>query len=113
MKPTTGQAPTYQNTIPPVRLKRAMMPMRMAKPAGAKDRCGEIVTEKTDLSMCASLSILAFEFHGQGPMARLQKLKPEATAEVFRRFEAATPEPKGELQSVNAYTLLVAVVLSA
>jgi endonuclease III len=63
--------------------------------------------------MCASLSILAFEFHGQGPMARLQKLKPEATAEVFRRFEAATPEPKGELQSVNAYTLLVAVVLSA
>jgi endonuclease-3 len=46
-------------------------------------------------------------------MARLRKLKPEAVAEVFRRFEAATPEPKGELQWVNTYTLLVAVVLSA
>lgn len=33
--------------------------------------------------------------------------------EAFRRFHAANPEPKGELQSVNPYTLLVAVVLSA
>ena len=31
----------------------------------------------------------------------------------FARFEARDPEPKGELESVNAYTLLVAVVLSA
>ncbi|WP_127903117.1 endonuclease III [Solirhodobacter olei] len=33
--------------------------------------------------------------------------------EVFRRFQAAEPEPKGELAHVNAYTLLVAVALSA
>lgn len=33
--------------------------------------------------------------------------------EMFRRFEAANPEPKGELHSVNAFTFLVAVVLSA
>ncbi|MDF3063656.1 MAG: nth, partial [Microvirga sp.] len=33
--------------------------------------------------------------------------------EVFRRFQAANPEPKGELEHVNPYTLLVAVVLSA
>jgi endonuclease-3 len=33
--------------------------------------------------------------------------------EAFRRFEAANPEPKGELQHVNPFTLLVAVVLSA
>ena len=33
--------------------------------------------------------------------------------EAFRRFSAANPEPKGELQYVNPYTLLVAVVLSA
>jgi endonuclease-3 len=46
-------------------------------------------------------------------MARARKLKPEAIAEVFRRFQAANPEPRGELQSVNTYTLLVAVVLSA
>ena len=33
--------------------------------------------------------------------------------EAFRRFAAARPEPKGELQHVNPFTLLVAVVLSA
>jgi endonuclease-3 len=33
--------------------------------------------------------------------------------EAFRRFRAAVPEPKGELQHINPYTLLVAVVLSA
>ena len=34
-------------------------------------------------------------------------------AEAFRRFKAAKPEPKGELQHINPFTLLVAVVLSA
>jgi endonuclease III len=33
--------------------------------------------------------------------------------EVFTRFRTAEPEPKGELEHVNAYTLLVAVALSA
>jgi endonuclease-3 len=33
--------------------------------------------------------------------------------EVFRRFAEAEPAPKGELSHVNAYTLLVAVALSA
>ncbi len=33
--------------------------------------------------------------------------------EMFRRFHAADPEPKGELDYTNTFTLLVAVVLSA
>lgn len=33
--------------------------------------------------------------------------------EIFKRFESHNPEPKGELNSVNTYTLLVAVILSA
>lgn len=33
--------------------------------------------------------------------------------EIFRRFAIQRPEPKGELEHVNAFTLLVAVVLSA
>ena len=33
--------------------------------------------------------------------------------EIFRRFSVQRPEPKGELEYVNAFTLLVAVVLSA
>ncbi|MFN3645594.1 MAG: endonuclease III [Gemmobacter sp.] len=39
---------------------------------------------------------------------------PYATIrEIFTRFHAAEPEPKGELHHTNAYTLLVAVALSA
>ncbi|MEP3332749.1 endonuclease III [Sedimentitalea sp.] len=33
--------------------------------------------------------------------------------EIFSRFHAAEPEPKGELDHVNVYTLVVAVALSA
>jgi endonuclease-3 len=33
--------------------------------------------------------------------------------EIFRRFSVQRPEPKGELEHLNAFTLLVAVVLSA
>lgn len=33
--------------------------------------------------------------------------------EIFRRFSATNPEPKGELEHTSPYTLLVAVVLSA
>jgi endonuclease-3 len=38
---------------------------------------------------------------------------PEEIHEIFRRFSVQRPEPKGELEHVNPYTLLVAVVLSA
>jgi endonuclease-3 len=39
---------------------------------------------------------------------------PYATLrEIYRRLAAERPEPKGELEHVNAYTLLVAVALSA
>jgi endonuclease-3 len=44
------------------------------------------------------------------------KPKPWTSAEVyeaFSRFRNANPEPKGELEHLNPYTLLVAVVLSA
>jgi endonuclease III len=43
-------------------------------------------------------------------------VKPWTNAQVteaFRRFQAASPEPKTELRHINPFTLLVAVVLSA
>jgi len=46
--------------------------------------------------------------HGDLP----QWTKPEIE-EAFRRFEAANPVPRGELEHINPFTLLVAVVLSA
>jgi endonuclease III len=65
------------------------------------------------------------------PAARLKGVKAQAKADVeaahgelpqwtkaeieeaFRRFAAANPNPRGELQSINPFTLLIAVVLSA
>src|SRR5262245_1159785 len=38
---------------------------------------------------------------------------PAEVSEAFRRLRAARPEPKGELEHVDPYTLLIAVVLSA
>jgi endonuclease-3 len=40
-------------------------------------------------------------------------MKPEAINEFFARLSALNPEPKGELEYSNPFTLLVAVVLSA
>jgi endonuclease III len=49
----------------------------------------------------------------RGFMARARRLTSQEIEEVFRRFHEIEPEPKGELDSVNAFTFLVAVVLSA
>ncbi len=38
---------------------------------------------------------------------------PAEIHEIFRRFSVQRPEPKGELEHVNTFTLLVAVMLSA
>jgi len=51
------------------------------------------------------------------PKARPARVRsiytPDEIREIFRRFSVQRPEPKGELEHVNAFTLLVAVVLSA
>ncbi|MCV3736327.1 endonuclease III [Rhizobium sp. TRM96647] len=38
---------------------------------------------------------------------------PDEIREIFRRFSIQRPEPKGELEHVNPFTLVVAVALSA
>jgi len=45
--------------------------------------------------------------------ARRKAVDAATVHEIFSRLRAANPEPKGELEYVNPYTLLVAVVLSA
>ncbi len=40
-------------------------------------------------------------------------LPPEKAREIFARFAATMPDPKTELQYINPFTLLIAVVLSA
>ena len=43
----------------------------------------------------------------------MRQLDYHAMTEIFSRFRERMPEPKGELDHVNAYTLVVAVALSA
>ena len=42
-----------------------------------------------------------------------KRLSPAEVEAIFAAFKKANPEPKGELVAPNAFTLLVAVVLSA
>jgi endonuclease III len=53
---------------------------------------------------------------GRSPARKAKIPQPAsdaAVAAIFAAFQQIEPEPKGELDHVNAYTLLVAVVLSA
>jgi endonuclease-3 len=70
----------------------------------------------------ALLALTAVNYNAVMPAAKTQakpKARKSATAdaarihEIFARLRAQNPEPRGELESVNPYTLLVAVVLSA
>jgi endonuclease-3 len=49
----------------------------------------------------------------RGKAARPKRWTDAEVAEAFGRLAARDPEPKGELEHVNDFTLLVAVVLSA
>jgi len=80
-------------------LPKKSSPARDAKTPPAK----KAVTKKT----------VAKKPLAKKPRDRIKALDPSDVEEVFRRFHNIEPEPKGELEHVNAYTLLVAVVLSA
>jgi endonuclease III len=46
-------------------------------------------------------------------MAKARRMSPQEIEEMYRRLQALDPEPRSELASVNDFTFLVAVVLSA
>lgn len=47
------------------------------------------------------------------PKRRKIPYTPDEISEIFRRFSVQRPEPRGELEHVNPFTLVVAVALSA
>lgn len=61
--------------------------------------------------MATRLLRIAFGFGIDGLMTK--QLDYHTIREIFDRFREAEPEPKGELDHVNVYTLVVAVALSA
>ena len=100
----------------------------------AKKTSGKTAKKKVKASAgktAASKTVMALKAAKKGKAAKLKKpaakakadnkamhgkippWKPAEVEEAFRRFQAASPEPKGELIHVNPFTLTVAVVLSA
>ncbi|MDB5571339.1 MAG: nth [Hyphomicrobiales bacterium] len=91
--------------------------MTVKKPSGAK-----IAAPRRRSPTSADLAAVAAPKSRPLPKAvqaaRARKRTPRAVDkatidEIFTRFHRVEPEPKGELEYVNPFTLLVAVVLSA
>ena len=92
-----------------IRAKAAKKPSVPSVPCKTTSKTARKTAKKATASKPAKASAK--------PVAkRSPKPKPWTSAEVheaFSRFRKANPEPKGELEHLNPYTLLVAVVLSA
>jgi endonuclease III len=88
------------------------MPKNSAKKARAKTRA-KAKAEK-GAAKPVKLAKTAPARSARAPKLKAQKpWTPAEVREAFARFQAANPEPKGELEHLNPFTLLVAVVLSA
>jgi endonuclease-3 len=108
-------------TRKPLPKSRATVPQRAGKPkvkskakskakSRAKSKAPAAAIPKREKS--AGKAVTGSRPAGPAP----KKTRPWTPAEVreaFSRFRKANPEPKGELEHLNPYTLLVAVVLSA
>jgi endonuclease-3 len=71
------------------------------------------VTKKTARPAVAKPKAPAKTPHKAAKPKPIKPWTPAEIHEVFSRFRKANPEPRGELEHVNPFTLLVAVVLSA
>ena len=84
----------------PKRIAKAVKKARAGKAAKKKPVKAQVQADKKAL-------------HGETKALYGKPWSKAEIEEAFRRFQAAMPEPKGELHHVNPFTLLVAVVLSA
>ncbi|MTI44389.1 DNA-(apurinic or apyrimidinic site) lyase /endonuclease III [Roseibium hamelinense] len=80
--------------------------MTKTKPAAASK-------SSTNRAKKAKTAKRALSVDNPGRVLKRSRYSKAETYAVFERFHAANPEPEGELNYVNAFTLLVAVVLSA
>src|SRR5215510_5213566 len=86
-----------------------MMARKPARKSSAKRKIKLRVGKRVNVKPAAKRAAADVE----ATQSALQQWTTAQIAEAFRRFKAANPEPKGELQHINSFTLLVAVVLSA
>jgi endonuclease-3 len=103
-----------QSKLKPKSKPAAPMRAKKARPA-AKSMPPRAATKKAKVSK-SKASIKSKASKSKASIKSGASAKPWTPAEVyeaFSRFREANPEPKGELEHLNPYTLLVAVVLSA
>ena len=92
--------------------KRAAKPQRLSDPAPTS---GPISTSKSKQAS-KSLAQIVATVEKRAPKRPMRQAKPVSRAtvtDIFERLQAIDPEPKGELTSLNTFTFLIAVVLSA
>jgi endonuclease III len=91
----------------PVKSKAA----QKARPAGKKLAVKKTVSPKASKKTSSKTTKPPAKASQHQP--KFQRAAPEAIRAMFKAWHAIEPEPKGELEHVNPFTLLVAVVLSA
>ncbi|HRK17610.1 MAG TPA: endonuclease III [Hyphomicrobiaceae bacterium] len=84
-----------------------------AKPAKARPSKIRSVTKSLSKPQPAGKHTAATKAAPPSARSAPRKPDPARIEAIFARFSEREPEPKGELEHVNPYTLLVAVVLSA
>jgi endonuclease-3 len=87
---------------------------QMKRTAPRAPRAGAVERARATPRAAAAPPETALKPGGKSRTARRPKAADPATVhEIFRRFRAANPRPKGDLDFINPFTLLIAVVLSA
>ncbi|MEQ8824534.1 MAG: endonuclease III [Filomicrobium sp.] len=121
---------TTAKAKPPARVSKKSAAAKSAQPATGKTKPKPAspaktakktsATTKKDAARPATKSTAAKSSKSKSSTKPARKkarrrpsVDPAVVHQIFSRFHAIEPEPKGELEHTDAYTLLVAVVLSA
>jgi endonuclease III len=99
----------------PMRAKKARPAAKSVPPrAGTKKaKASKSKASKAKTSKAKTSKAKTSKSKASKSSASTKPWTPAEVYEAFSRFRKANPEPKGELEHLNPYTLLVAVVLSA
>lgn len=109
-EPKPGRDPQGAASLGGKKEARARVPA--AKPVGAKPAGAKPAGAKAAGAKAAGAKPTGAKPAGKAAAASVA-YGPDEVRAIFERFRAVEPAPKGELAHVNAFTLLVAVVLSA
>ena len=108
VRPAAKSAPPRATTK-----KAKISESKVSKAEASKSRTSKSKTSKSGTSKSKTSKSETSKSEISKFKASANPWTPAEVHEAFSRFRKANPEPKGELEHLNPYTLLVAVVLSA